>query len=146
MSVPKGQNRGDYFFYKSKDVLPVDVRKAILPIYHDLTKPELLVKCLHGKTQNANESFNDMILNRVTKSAHVGLNILSLGVFDAIAHFNYGSKATLDVLKQLNIEPGFYTTKTSDILNKCRKRKSVYKMSESCSSSTIGQEKTGQKY
>ena len=66
------------------------------------------------------------------KSTHVGLNILSLGVFDAIAHFNYGSKATLDVLKQLNIEPCFYTTKTSDILNKCRKRKSVYKMSESC--------------
>ena len=100
--------------------MPVDVRKAILPIYHDLTKPELLVKCLHGKTQNANESFNGMIWNRVPKSTHVGLNILNLGVFDAITHFNYGSKATLDVLKQLNIEPGFYTTKISDILNKCR--------------------------
>ena len=32
-------------FYKCKDGLPVDVRKAILPIYNDLTKPELLVKC-----------------------------------------------------------------------------------------------------
>ena len=32
-----------------------------------------------------------MIRNHVTKSTHGGLNILSIGVFDAITHFNYGS-------------------------------------------------------
>jgi hypothetical protein len=74
--------------YKSKGELPVDVRKAILPIYTALCKPEMLEKCLHGKTQNANESFNGMIWNRVPKSTHVGLNILSVGVYDTIAHFN----------------------------------------------------------
>ena len=47
--------------YKPKGALPVDVRSAILPIYNDLTKPEMLIKCLHGKTQNANECFNGMI-------------------------------------------------------------------------------------
>jgi len=52
----------------------------------------MLKKCLHGKTQNANESFNGTITNRVPKSTHVGLNVLSSGVYDAIAHFNYGEK------------------------------------------------------
>ena len=49
--------------YKSKGELPIDVRKAILPIYNALCKPEMSEKCLHGKTQNANESFNGMIWN-----------------------------------------------------------------------------------
>ena len=42
---------------KSKE-LPIDVRKAIIPIYNDLRKDEMLKKCLHGKTQNSNESLN----------------------------------------------------------------------------------------
>ena len=48
------------------------------------------MKCLHVKTQNANESFNGMIWNMVPKATH------SLGVYDAIAHFNFGANATLD--------------------------------------------------
>ena len=47
------------------------------------------------------------------ESTLVGLNILSIDVFDAIGHFNKGSKATLHILKELNIKPGFYTTKIS---------------------------------
>ena len=46
-----------------------------------------------------------MIWNRIPKATHVGINNLSLGVYDAIAYFNYGMKATLDVFKMLNIEP-----------------------------------------
>ena len=71
----------------------------MLPKYNDLTKPELRQKCLHRKTQNTNESFNGMIWNRIPKATHVDLNNLSLGVYDAIAHFNYGTKATLDVFE-----------------------------------------------
>ena len=54
-------------YTKNKHGLPIDIRKEILPIYHALTKPELLKKCLHGKTQNANESFNGMIWNRIPR-------------------------------------------------------------------------------
>ena len=50
----------------------------------------------------ANESFNGMIWNRIPKANHVALNTLSLGVYDAIAHFNMGSKASLDILEDLN--------------------------------------------
>ena len=53
--------------HKEKGSLALSVRKAILPIYQDLCKHENLIKCLHGKTQNANESFNGMIWNRVPK-------------------------------------------------------------------------------
>ena len=112
--------------YKPKSSLPVDIRKAILPVYTDLTKPELLVKCLHGKTQNANESFNGMIWNRVPKATH----ILTFGVYDAIAHFNYGAKASLDILKLLNVEPGIYMTQMADLVNKERKQSSSYRMSD----------------
>lgn len=115
--------------YKSKGSLPLDVRKAILPIYTDLCKPEMLSKCLHGKTQNSNESFNGMIWNRVPKSTHVGLDILSLGVYDAINHFNIGAKAAMDTLKLLNIEPGFYMARYCNVTNIRRKRLSAYRMS-----------------
>ena len=70
--------------YKNKHGLPIGIRKERLPIYHALTKPELLKKCLHGKTQNANESSNGMIWNRIPKATHVGINNLSLGVWHEV--------------------------------------------------------------
>ena len=102
--------------YYDKHSLPIDIRKSILPVYNVLCHPDMLPNCLHGKTQNANESFNGMIWNRVPKNVHVGLPVFSLGVYDAIAHCNYGDQATLDTLKSLNIEPGIYTTQGLTLL------------------------------
>ena len=82
---------------------------------------------MHGKIQNANESFNGMIWNRIP---NVGINNLSLGVYDAIAYFNYGMKSTLDVFKMLNIEQGIYTMQICDNLDKERKRSALYKISD----------------
>ena len=69
----------------------------------------MLNKCLYGKTQNANESFNGMIWNRVLKATHVGIDVLSVGVYNAIAnaiaiaiaHFNNGEKAALNIMELL---------------------------------------------
>ena len=47
--------------YKDKSGLPLDVRATILLVYSDLCKRENLSKCLHGRSQNRNESFNGMI-------------------------------------------------------------------------------------
>ena len=44
--------------YKIKVNLPTAIKTLILPIFQDLSKDELLCKCLHGKTQNANEALN----------------------------------------------------------------------------------------
>ena len=40
---------------------------------------------------------NGMIWNRLPNATHVGINMLSLDVYDAIAHFNCGTKVTLDL-------------------------------------------------
>lgn len=50
--------------YKHKGGLSDEVLNQVKPVYADLCKEELLSKCLHGKTQNANESFNSMIWQR----------------------------------------------------------------------------------
>ncbi|GFV47413.1 uncharacterized protein TNCV_4830691 [Trichonephila clavipes] len=59
--------------------LPVDVVKAMRPVFRDLANPELLKKCLHGGTQNPNESVNNVIWSRVPKKTFVQLEVLSLG-------------------------------------------------------------------
>ena len=62
----------------------------------------MLGKCVYDKTQYANKSFNGMMIwNRVPKFTHVGMNILSAVVYDAIAYFNYGGKTALDIKKLL---------------------------------------------
>ena len=44
--------------YKPGPGIASDVIKEVKPIYLGLTKADDLAKCLHGLTQNANESFN----------------------------------------------------------------------------------------
>ena len=43
--------------YKPGPVLLLSVIKHLKPIYSELSNEDLLKKCLHGKTQNQNESF-----------------------------------------------------------------------------------------
>ena len=111
-------------FYKKKSFL-LDVRQAILLTYNDLCQRENLAKCLHGRTENANESFNGMIWNRVPKANHLGLDILSLAVYDAISHFVAAHK----IFKQMNMEPGKYTVKGLNLQDYVCKCRSAYRIS-----------------
>ncbi|GFW79929.1 uncharacterized protein TNCV_3899301 [Trichonephila clavipes] len=65
--------------YHHKNSLPVDVVEAMRPVFRDLANPEVLKKCLHGGTQNPNESVNNVIWSRVPKKTFVQLEVLSLG-------------------------------------------------------------------
>ncbi|GFY05502.1 uncharacterized protein TNCV_218841 [Trichonephila clavipes] len=58
------------------------------PVFRDLANPELLKKCLHGGTQNPNESVNNVIWSRVPKKTFVQLEVLSLG--DGVPRQNRG--------------------------------------------------------
>lgn len=91
--------------------LPMAVTEKIKPIYKDLAHPDLLKKCLHGKTQNCNEAFNNVLWSRVPKTTFVGVHTLELGLYDAVLTFNEGACGRLKVLKKLNIHPGYNTTK-----------------------------------
>ena len=48
----------------------------------------------------------EWLWNRVPKTNHVGNDILSFDVYDSISHFNDGAIASLEVLKNMNMEPG----------------------------------------
>ena len=71
-------------------------------------------------TQNANESFNGTIWNRVLKVTYVGLRQFEMGVYDAVAHFNIGSKAAILVYGKLGIQPGNHMLNACLIKNKSR--------------------------
>ncbi|KYQ55491.1 hypothetical protein ALC60_05553, partial [Trachymyrmex zeteki] len=55
-----------------------DVQKHILPIYENLSKEDLLQRCLGGYTQNANESFNSTVWRLAPKHLHCGLKIIEI--------------------------------------------------------------------
>ena len=65
-----------------------------------------------------------MIWNRIPKAHHVGISLLSLGVYDAIAHFNDGAIAAYHILKQVGIEPGLHMVHGLNIHNIVRKKRS----------------------
>ena len=44
---------------------------AIIPIYIELGSPDLLKKCLHSKTQNANESLQVVIWSGCPKDRYL---------------------------------------------------------------------------
>ena len=79
-----------------------------------------LRKCLHGKTQNQNESFNGFIWRRTPKDRFVKMTTFELAVYDAVAHFNIGNFATLLIFDKVNIERGYYTTLGCITENNCR--------------------------
>ena len=77
-----------------------------------------LKKCLHGKTQNANESFNATIWERIPKSKYVSHNQLEFGVYDAVANFNIGRKASVLLFEYLDMIPGKHMLTGCNSLNK----------------------------
>ena len=55
---------------------------------------------MHGKTQNANESFNGTIWERIAKNTFATLP--NLDVHDSVAHCNIRMKASVLIHEKLN--------------------------------------------
>ncbi|OXU21916.1 hypothetical protein TSAR_008138 [Trichomalopsis sarcophagae] len=68
-------------------VHPPAIPKAILDeiedVFKKLSEPELLRNCLGGQTQNANESFNNVLWNIAPKTDFVGLETLEITAYIA---------------------------------------------------------------
>ena len=77
--------------YKHRYGLSYEILQHVKPIYKRLTAPEMLQKCLHGKTQNVNECFNSTIWRRCPRDTFVGHKTIKLCVMDAVCHFNAGA-------------------------------------------------------
>ena len=126
---PKGKNSWCGFMrdrangtndYKHGKNLPVSVVTAIKPIYARLSDDGLLQKCLDCKTQNQNESFNGMVWNRVPKTVFVGPDVMHLGVYDAVSHFNIGASPSIKTLEKMGIGSGDYCVLGCSLADKQR--------------------------
>ncbi|GFT22467.1 uncharacterized protein TNCV_3274321 [Trichonephila clavipes] len=71
-------------FYIHKHSLPESILLKVKKVFRDLTEKDLLKKCLHGRTQNPNESFNKCIWERIPKTVFVGIETVKFGVMDAV--------------------------------------------------------------
>ena len=75
-----------------------------------------------------------MIWERILKIHYVGLDKLELGVYDAIASFNYGKQACLDIFENMNVDLGIHMKKMCGESKQRRKSSSIYiyKATDSC--------------
>ena len=73
----------------------------------------MLVKCLHGETQNPNEAFNQVIWKKCPKSMFVGRQLMEISVYLVV--ISYGGFAGLrKVCDLLEIPTGqFFSIRTA---------------------------------
>ena len=116
--------------YVDKKGLPKTIREEIMPIFQDLSKPELLSRCLHGHTQNNNEGLNQLIWKRLPKSIYVGADLLKMGVSSAVLNWNSGCAPMLCIFRKLGLSAGTYTKKFCATKDKSRVENLQRKMSD----------------
>ena len=134
----------------------VNTFHILKPIFHDLSKEELLSKCLHGQTQNTNEALNATILARYPENIFVGRRTLEMEVNSAILNFNDGSKGLLYVLNYFDLSEAVTINKgvtrdTARVKQAIRKsseqhkkrRKILRSMKKGCLDKEKEKEKTG---
>lgn len=135
------QQKGDQFTHTTN--LPEAVMLAIKPVYKVLALPELLKKCLHGKTQNPNECLNALIWKRCPKTTFVSNQTVKIATFDATAVFNDGNAARINILRRLGIIPGVFTERILQHIDEQRITKSELAMENLAKS--VRQKKRGNK-
>ena len=94
--------------YKNTRGIHNKIFKLVKPVFMELSNNELLKKCLHGKTQNTNESLNGVIWKKCPKDVYVGRPTLEMGINSAIISFNCGASSILDVTREYGLEDGIY--------------------------------------
>ncbi|GFX44544.1 uncharacterized protein TNCV_4713701 [Trichonephila clavipes] len=82
--------------------LPNKIINQIKPTYLKLCNETLLKKCLHGKTQNCNESYNNILWNIVPKNIFIGLETFRLCALLALILYNSGYAGILSVIRNVN--------------------------------------------
>jgi hypothetical protein len=82
------------------------VMEHVKHIFEDLAKPELLKKCVHGKTQNANECFNSVIWNFLPKNGFANRGLAEFATYLAVCIYNEGYTSVLQVLDSLGCPVG----------------------------------------
>lgn len=103
--------------YHHKNSLDEAVMELIKLTFNALTAQDLLKKCLHGRTQNVNKGFNNVLWTRVPKQTFVGIQTFKCGTHDAVITFNEGNSGRLKVLKELVVKIGTNCLQTFRVLD-----------------------------
>ena len=98
--------------YCHKHPLPKAICKAIRPTFDALSANRLLERCLHGSTQNANESLNALIWQHAPKELHSSLATVETATYLAVCQFNDGATSISNVLAEQNIISGIHCRET----------------------------------
>lgn len=117
----RAKANGEHYDHQQHTHYPQVVMDSIKPIFRDLAHPDLLKRCLHGGTQNVCESLNSVVWSRVPKSTFV--QILEIGVIEAIATYNEGNIVRCQILQKLGIPPGTNCIKRMQKVDLLRIRK-----------------------
>lgn len=116
--------------YTHKNSVPLPIMEFMKPVFESLSDMDLLKKCVHGKTQNPNESVNAVIWSPLPKTGFVGIRTLHLGVYDAVSAFNCGNISKCMVLDKLGICVGKYTVLSMRKMDDHRIKASIRNSSE----------------
>ncbi|XP_066590769.1 uncharacterized protein [Prorops nasuta] len=93
-------------FQHEKKPLSKEVQKIIRPIYEDLSKEDLLIRCLGAETQNNNESLNSLIWTFAPKHLHSGAKVVELATYLAVLIFNEGFQPILKIMEIMGADIG----------------------------------------
>lgn len=93
-------------FVHSYQPLPDDVLKIMKPIYEQLSKDELLERCLGGFTQNNNESYNQLIWKLTPKHLPGGAVPVGIAAHTAACIFNEGQTSILKMFEAMGVPCG----------------------------------------
>ncbi|GFV79609.1 uncharacterized protein TNCV_1724341 [Trichonephila clavipes] len=92
----------------------------IKPIIEELSAPKLLKKCVGGKTQKANESFNSTVWKYCPKTSGSSKNIVDIAVNEAIVMFNEGMAGCIKIMKPLGFKLIHFTVTSAFKANYAR--------------------------
>ena len=92
--------------FQPKLNIPEIIFDMILPIYKELSADELLNKCLHGKTQNSNESLHGLIWQRCPKITYSARKMVEIAAASAACHLNDGRECIRNLLNRMELNVG----------------------------------------
>lgn len=117
----KAKLTGDSYNHKHK--IDPAVMAEVKPVFQFLSHPDLLKKCLHGKTQNANESFNGVVWSKCSKRVFVGPLVVGICLHDAVLTYNDGCCSRLAVIEVLTGRIGKMCVLSEDVSLSTKQKK-----------------------
>ncbi|KAL7290756.1 hypothetical protein TKK_0015504 [Trichogramma kaykai] len=106
--------------YSHKPPLDPSIQSYILPVYESLNNDDLLKRCLGKNTQNANETYNNLIWQITPKTKFSSKNVVEIAAWIAACSFNEGAKTHLKIMSLMGIKIGKKATTWSENIDMSR--------------------------